>query len=270
MVEFVFSDKTGTLTDNEMNFKRCTIGGLLFGGATKKRAASEVDMDSTIAAPPVLEGLPLRTLVAASAHTNNNPLADFVLLMAVCHTVFIDAASGVLQSESPDEEALVRGAAELGWSFTGRKLGMVCVGRDDQQLQYQLLATIPFDSTSNGISLAFILFLLQLIFVLAGKRMSVVVKAPNGKILVLCKGADNIILSRSTSILSLPPSVLAEHGHPDAYRAGNDPRATLMQHLEAFATDGLRTLVLAHRELDAQTFVQFQALWSQAEAAIIG
>jgi hypothetical protein len=41
----------------------------------------------------------------------------------------------------------VRGAAELGWSFVGRKLGNVLVGRDDHQLEYQLLATIPFDST---------------------------------------------------------------------------------------------------------------------------
>lgn len=27
-VEYVFSDKTGTLTENSMVFKRCTVGGL--------------------------------------------------------------------------------------------------------------------------------------------------------------------------------------------------------------------------------------------------
>jgi magnesium-transporting ATPase (P-type) len=97
--------------------------------------------------------------------------------------------------------------------------------------------------------------------------MSVVVRAPNGKILVMCKGADNVILARSTSVLSLPPS---SHPQQEKMREQTDPRMLLALHLEAFATDGLRTLVLAKRELDVETFKQFQCLWSQAEAAIIG
>jgi magnesium-transporting ATPase (P-type) len=115
MVEYIFSDKTGTLTDNEMNFKRCTIGGVMFGGQLKRSGyslATNGHDDADVVHKPepqdtMIEGLPLRTVVAASAN-RDSPIADFVLIMAVCHTVFIDAASGVLQSESPDEEALVR------------------------------------------------------------------------------------------------------------------------------------------------------------------
>lgn len=32
-VEFVFSDKTGTLTQNKMEFKKCSVGGKIYGEA---------------------------------------------------------------------------------------------------------------------------------------------------------------------------------------------------------------------------------------------
>jgi phospholipid-transporting ATPase len=34
-VEFIFSDKTGTLTQNKMEFKKCTIGGQVYGNLEK-------------------------------------------------------------------------------------------------------------------------------------------------------------------------------------------------------------------------------------------
>ena len=30
-IDFVFSDKTGTLTQNKMIFKKCSVGGVVFG-----------------------------------------------------------------------------------------------------------------------------------------------------------------------------------------------------------------------------------------------
>ena len=75
---------------------------------------------------------------------------------------------------------------------------------------FKVLTTIAFNSTR--------------------KRMSVVVKTPQGKVLLMTKGADNIIAGRSK-------------GYQDT------DRATVDSHLRLFSEDGLRTLMLAVREV---------------------
>ena len=132
------------------------------------------------------------------------------------------AARPNFQAESPDEEALVLGALdELGYAFTGRsraecraRVAGAAGGASDEA--WEVLATIPFDS--------------------ARKRMTVVARragARGGGARVLCKGADSIVFAR-----------VAADGYA---RAGG--RARLDAALGEFARDGLRTLVLAQREL---------------------
>ena len=75
---------------------------------------------------------PLRTI-------DGRPLADlgkealkegsaayyFMLVLSVCHTVVIEAledGSMAYQAESPDEEALVSAAADMGFKFVGKYL----------------------------------------------------------------------------------------------------------------------------------------------------
>lgn len=76
------------------------------------------------------------------------------------------------------------------------------------QLKYQLLNTLEFTS--------------------ARKRMSVIVKEPSGKILLICKGADSIITERLTA----------------ASRQSQDFQQT-QAIVDSYATEGLRTLFLA-------------------------
>jgi len=77
-------------------------------------------------------------------------------------------------------------------------------------------------------------------FTSARKRMSVIVKTPEGKIKIFCKGADSVIYERLMSTSLETSDLDLEHA---------DFRETTLEHLEAFASDGLRTLCFASAEI---------------------
>ena len=82
-------------------------------------------------------------------------------------------------ASSPDELALVNGSRHLGFHFNDRDedSNMIChIPETGEQLKYQLLHVIEFDSTR--------------------KRMTVVVRDPENRVLVICKGADSIVEKR--------------------------------------------------------------------------
>ena len=118
----------------------------------------------------------------------------FLEALGLCHTVITDIKQTkegenytLYNASSPDELALVNGARHLGFAFDSRDEdgNMVCLTWDGIR-KYKLLNVIEFDSTR--------------------KRMSVVVKTPEGKILVICKGADSIIEKRLKAEYKKPES----------------------------------------------------------------
>ncbi len=224
-IQYVFSDKTGTLTRNIMEFRRCSVAGTVYG-----------NMDSQEEVPPdkfVIEGQPLEEL-AQQAAKKDSAAHLFMLVLSVCHTVVLetlDDGSTAYQAESPDEEALVSAAADLGYKFVGRAPGEVHVevGAGSKPLVYKVLCTIAFTSTR--------------------KRMSVIVKTPEGKVLLLTKGADNIVGGRAKEYHSTE-------------------KAMVDSHLRLFSEDGLRTLMLAVRELPKAEFDSWFATYQKAAASI--
>uniref|UniRef100_A0A8C4RN41 Phospholipid-transporting ATPase n=1 Tax=Erpetoichthys calabaricus TaxID=27687 RepID=A0A8C4RN41_ERPCA len=106
-VKYIFSDKTGTLTCNVMQFKKCTIAGIAYGGESpEERGFND---------PSLLENL-------QSNHPTAAIILEFMTMMAVCHTAVPERADDkiVYQAASPDEGALVRAARNLGFVFSGR------------------------------------------------------------------------------------------------------------------------------------------------------
>jgi len=103
-----------------------------------------------------------------------------LLFLALCHSIVIDKRTGKMNSASPDELALVDGAAKQGYVFKGKDAdNVVSIERmsDGEILKYVLLNTLEFNSTR--------------------KRMSVIVKnLKTQQISLLCKGADSIIKKR--------------------------------------------------------------------------
>ena len=127
-IEYVFSDKTGTLTRNEMEFRCCSVAGVAY--AAEVDEARREDGEGRDAWRTFDE---MRTLLEAGnpfSDSGRNNVAEtekerdivreFLTLLAVCHTVIpeIKNEKMVYQASSPDEAALVAGAELLGYRFT--------------------------------------------------------------------------------------------------------------------------------------------------------
>ncbi|KAJ4855120.1 cation transport ATPase (P-type) domain-containing protein [Trichoderma breve] len=160
---------------------------------------------------------------------------EYLLAMALCHSCLPENKDGKMdfQAASPDELALVRAAQEMGYSVVQRnsKQITVQVTQTDgsvERLKYDILDIIEFSS--------------------ARKRMSIVVRYPDGRISVICKGADSAILPR------LRLSSLAMQ------------KAT--EHLDDFATEGLRTLLFAQKFVSEQEYRSWKKLYDDATTSL--
>ncbi|PBP17509.1 phospholipid-translocating P-type ATPase [Diplocarpon rosae] len=230
MVEYIFSDKTGTLTCNQMEFKECSIGGVQY--------ATEVSDDRR---PTTIGGVEVgvhdfaRLKENLESHESALAIHHFLCLLSTCHTVIPernDEKGGEIryQAASPDEGALVEGAVLMGYQFTARKPRSVQITVKGEEFEYELLAVCEFNSTR--------------------KRMSAIFRCPDGQIRCYCKGADTVILER------LGP---------------DNPHTELtLQHLEEYASEGLRTLCLAMREIPDREFEEWWKVFEKAQTTVGG
>lgn len=152
---------------------------------------------------------------------------EFFTLLAVCHTVVPEKDEGSeligYQAASPDEGALVRGVHKIGYKFTTRTPEYVEINALGTKEKYQVLNVLEFDSFR--------------------KRMSVVVKAPDGRIKIYIKGADTVIYER-----------LENTQFADATE----------QHLTNFASKGLRTLCCAYSTVEEDFYTQWSEKYQKA------
>ncbi|XP_031654278.1 phospholipid-transporting ATPase IA isoform X2 [Oncorhynchus kisutch] len=231
-VKYIFSDKTGTLTCNVMQFKKCTVAGVAYGHIPEAEDGSfaEDDCHSTQSSeeagfndPSLLENL-------QSNHPTAPVILDFMTMLAICHTAVPERTDDtiVYQAASPDEGALVRAAANLGFVFSGRTPDSVIIQALGAEEKYELLHVLEFTSTR--------------------KRMSVIMRTPSGKIRLYCKGADTVVYDRLA----------------DSSRY----KEITLKHLEQFATEGLRTLCFAVAEISESTYQQWLEVFHRASTAL--
>lgn len=206
LVEYVLTDKTGTLTENLMRLSKCSINGVVY------------DCNSLGS-----------SWEAAKGTRQGDLLTEFLLIMSLCHAVIpeVDKETDVIRyrASSPDEEALVNAAAENGFRFTSKVRGVATVSIIGTPYEFQVLDVMEFTSDR--------------------RRMSVIVRTPEGKIVLWSKGADYIMLQRlaagDTELLN-----------------------TTKQQLDAFSTVGLRTLVVARKEMSLEEYEAFHSEYVQA------
>lgn len=117
-VEYIFSDKTGTLTMNKMVLKKCSILSKVYGELEGNEPELEGICESSIKA--------MRKTIRKN---QNDPIAQslrrFLIVLGVCHTVVCDRDEDgkdkvQYQSSSPDELALVNGAKDIGYELVAR------------------------------------------------------------------------------------------------------------------------------------------------------
>lgn len=268
-IEYIFSDKTGTLTQNVMEFKKCTINGRPYGEAyteaeagLRRRQGVDVEKEGAEMAVHIAEARVdmlaqlrklhdnqylqdenltfvspdfVQDLSGQNGEDQRSACERFMIALALCHTVITETTPGdppviEFKAQSPDEAALVATARDCGFTVLGRNNDDLIVNVMGRDRTYQVLNTLEFNSTR--------------------KRMSAIIRMPNGMIKLFCKGADSMIYSRLAKGLQ------------------QDLRKATAENLEVFAREGLRTLCVAERDLSEEFYQEWARDHDFAAAAL--
>jgi len=269
-IEYVFSDKTGTLTQNIMEFQKCSVHGVSYGegiteaqqgAATREGKGDTLDPHEineklsklktqmvntmerafknryfqseklTLVSPKFAEDL------ADRSNEQRAHLVAFFRALALCHSVLADRPEPQKEpyiinykAESPDEAALVSAARDAGFPFLGKSKDTLEIEVMGQSEKYTFLKQLEFNSTR--------------------KRMSVVLRCPDGRLILYCKGADSVIYERLTK----------DHDQALKDQTSKD--------MEMFANNVLRTLCISYRYLEEEEYLNWCRIWDTASNAI--
>ncbi|XP_058854650.1 probable phospholipid-transporting ATPase IM isoform X1 [Acipenser ruthenus] len=226
-IEYIFSDKTGTLTQNIMAFNKCSINGKTYGDIYDELGRKIEVTERTPSVDFSFNHLSDKKFkfydhsLVEAIKLGDSSVHEFFRLLSLCHTIMAEEKNEgelVYQAQSPDEGALVTAARNFGFVFRSRTPETITLCEMGKPVTYQLLAILDFNNYR--------------------KRMSVIVRNPKGQIKLYSKGADTILFDML---------------HP----SDEDLMYTTSDHLSEFAGEGLRTLALAYKDLEEEYFEEW-------------
>uniref|UniRef100_A0A3P9K8I7 Phospholipid-transporting ATPase n=1 Tax=Oryzias latipes TaxID=8090 RepID=A0A3P9K8I7_ORYLA len=230
-VEYVFTDKTGTLTENEMHFRECSIKGTKYREVNGKLLPEGMTDDSPDGSVAHLIGDEVLFLKAVSlCHTvqisYDQPDLPLGASDPFSHVNGFSSNHMEYYASSPDEKALVEATKRIGVAFTGSRGETMEINTFGKLEKYKLLHLLEFDANR--------------------RRMSVILQTPSGGTVLFTKGAESAILPFATS--------------------GEIEKTRL--HVDEFALKGLRTLVVACRHFSPEEYMDVDKRLTAARTAL--
>mgnify|MGYP000880086775 CR=1 FL=1 len=240
-ISYLLTDKTGTLTKNEMKFKRLVLEHIQFEEENlpllvkilqkqaEKSSGPMKDVEDKYTELVKKEGS--KTVRAIKFRRDKDLIVrDLVTALAVCHNVTPLEEDGVkiFHASSPDEVALVNFAGEIKFKLLERDATEIKIENAAGRLEiYKILAIFPFTSES--------------------KRMGILVRhAESGRIVFFLKGADSAVYPKVKEVY----------------------RSLVMDECESLARTGLRTMVLAARYIPESEYEEWKKVWDQANMSL--
>jgi len=230
-VEYLLSDKTGTLTQNEMELKKLHLGTMSYAVDSMDEVAHQ--LATALGVPHAADAggnIPTGVALATRGRRDmSSRVKDVVLALGLCHNVTPtadDDGSITYQASSPDEVALVQWTESVGLTLSARdRTSMSLRTAAGTVLSFDILEVFPFTSES--------------------KRMGIVIRdRQSGEITFYQKGAD-VVMAKIV--------------------AYND---WLEEECGNMAREGLRTLVMARKRLSDDTWRAFEEAYRSARVSL--
>jgi phospholipid-translocating ATPase len=242
-ISYLLTDKTGTLTQNEMIFKKLHLGTVNFGKDTVEELSTHLHdafvkakQQQPVSAAPVSSSASPSVAVSGGVFTESRMKKNLagkvktaINCIALCHNVTPSTeADGTItyQASSPDEVALVKFTESIGLTLYSRSLTTMTLRTPLGDFEeYEVLNVFPFTSET--------------------KRMGIILKEPKtGVVTFYMKGADAVM----AKIVQASDWLEEECGN--------------------MAREGLRTLVFGMREMTQEQYDSFAEHYAQAKTTI--
>ncbi|PNS19977.1 hypothetical protein CAC42_7944 [Sphaceloma murrayae] len=244
-IEYLLSDKTGTLTQNEMELKKVHVGTVSYANEAMdevasyiKQAFSSSGQDGQSLFNPSTTANIGQSTGTRTRREIGSRVRDLVLALALCHNVTptneeIEGKTVTsYQASSPDEIAIVRWTEQVGLRLLHRDRKTITLQfatEDRTVVKVSVLNIFPFTSDS--------------------KRMGIIVRFQTsdnspGDICFFQKGADTVM----TTIVAANDWLDEETGN--------------------MAREGLRTLVIGRRSLSTQQYSTFISEYNAASLSL--